>query len=60
MFRTWKRSNQTQVLSDSDLPDRIINPENYNTGLTEPTADSKESGHPSGDVSENDANETAY
>ena len=49
-----------QVLSDSDLPDRIINPENYNTGLTDPTADSKESGHPSGDVSENDANETAY
>jgi len=39
MFRIWKRHNQTQVLSDSDLPDRIINPDNYNRGLTDPTAD---------------------
>jgi len=57
-----------QVLNDSDLPDRIINSDDYNRGLIDPTADSKESGHPSGydsgypsgDVSENDANGTSY
>ena len=59
MFRTWKRSNQMQVLSDSDLPDRIINPENYNRCLIDhPTGE--QSGHVSGDDSENDANDTAY
>ena len=52
----------------SDLPDRIINPDDYNRSLIDSTADSKESGHPfgydsgypSGNVSENDANGTAY
>jgi len=58
MFRTWKRSNQMPLLSDSDLPDRIINPDNYNRCLIDPTAE--ESGHPSGDDSDNDADETAY
>ena len=68
IFRTWKKSNQMQLLSDSDLPDRIINPDDYNRSLIDSTADSKESGHPfgydsgypSGNVSENDANGTAY
>jgi len=57
-----------QLLSDSDLPDRIIIQDDYNRGLIDSTADSKESGHsfgydsdyPSGNVSENDANGTAY
>ena len=49
-----------QVLSDSDLPDRIINPDDYNRGLIDPTADSKESGHLSDNDSDSYANETAY
>ena len=37
-FRTWKQSNHTQLLSDSDLPDRIINPDNYIRDLIDPTS----------------------
>ena len=47
-----------QVLSDSDLPDRIINPDNYIRGLIDPTAE--ESGHLSDNDSDSYANETAY
>jgi len=38
-FRTWKQSNRTQLLSDSDLPDRIVNPDNYNRDLIDPTTE---------------------
>ena len=58
MFRIWKLSNQRQLLTDSHLPDRISNPDDYNSGLIDPTAE--ESGRPSDDDSDNDANETAY
>jgi len=57
-FRTWKQSNHTQLLSDSDLPDRIINPDNYNKGLIDPTAHGSD--NQSGDDIEDNANETAY
>jgi len=45
-------------LSDSDLPDRVINPEDYNRDLIVPT-DEGNHNWSSGDSSGN-ANETAY
>jgi len=54
-FRTWKQSNHTQLLSDSDLPDRIIN---YNRDLIDPTAHGSD--NQSGDDIDDNANETAY
>ena len=58
-FRTWKQSNQRQLLSDLDLPDRIVNPDNYNQDLIDPTADQEYDPESGGDSSD-DANEIAY
>ena len=59
-FRTWKQSNQRQLLSDLDLPDRIVNPENYNQDLIDPTTADQEYDPHSGGDSSDDANEAAY
>ena len=57
-FRTWKQSNQRQLLNSSELPDRIINPDSYNQDLIDPTTE--EYDHQSLGNSGDDANETAY
>ena len=55
-FRTWRQNNQRQLLCD--LPDRIVNPDEYNQDLIDPTAE--RSDLQSGDDSDDDANQTVY